>query len=170
MQKIVCALRISFLAVLAGWSAGMVIPFFGALCASLFHPEEQGVLNLGSGIVWLVVIGLYMAAVVLVVWILALFPLTLFAPNHSFLWKPAVLSTIGLFTGPAIVAIAGIVQTYHAVKYNSLQVNNWPVYVLTSSPLAIFAAIIAGVTCLTLALLHSREIAQQKTDPSTSSG
>ncbi len=92
--------------------------------------------------------------VLLVVWLIVLVPLTLLIPDHSFLWKPAILTVIGFFVGPIIVAMGLL---YGMVSNPTLTIYQPYTYLLG---VAFFpglpSALIGGVTGAVAALLHKR--------------
>jgi hypothetical protein len=150
---------LSFLSALAGWGGGMLYWILSALSNSVFHPEAQGLVNLGSEAIWLVVIGLYMGVVVLIVWFIALLPLVLLVPDQSFLWKPGILTLIGFFIGPVIVCISAAVHIAQLKNTSDLRIYDQNAYLISILvPFGIPAAIIGGVTCFVCAILHRRQL------------
>ena len=152
---------LSLLAALAGWGGGMVYWILWALSNSVFRPEDQALVNLGSGAVLLVVIGLYMGFYILIVWLFALLPLMLFVPDQSFLWKPGTLTLIGFFTGPIIVCISAAVHIAQLKSSSDLRIYDQNAYLISILvPFGIPAAIVGGATCFAGAILHRRQVAR----------
>jgi hypothetical protein len=122
----------TFIAVLAGWFAGVigvaVIAFFGIGGAQRYSALE-GIL----------VTAFYMWLFIIPVWLVALIPLYLFVPPSSSLWRPYVCTGFGAVSGLVIVAIFADAN---------VAVEMWSFYIL--------AAIVGGVTCLTGVLTRTR--------------
>ncbi len=145
------ALRISLLSAFAGWCVGMIY------CCSVtlwFTGLDRG------SIVICFWIGIFMAAIILGVWLIALFPLASVVPSRSFLWSKRVLTPLGAIAG---LIIAAVILYLNAINNES----DWPPdmydwHINFKNNLGTFgppSVIIGMVTGLTGGILRSRQIA-----------
>lgn len=122
----------TFIAVLAGWFAGL-------LGVAMIHWLSIGGAQWEAALSVIFVTGFYMWFFIIPVWVVMLIPLYLFVPPSSPLWRPYVCTGFGTVAGLAIAAI---------ITGAGMAVEGWSFYAL--------AAIVGGVTCLTGVLTRPR--------------
>ena len=137
---------LSFLSVLAGWAAFLICCFIQVLIRPVYGWDSPFVvtylMGMGSGVV------------LLAVWLIVLVPFALFVPSRSFLWKPGILTLIGVFAGPLII---GIWLSFAMASNPTLRIYQPYTYLLG---VAFFpglpSVLIGGVTGAVAARLHQR--------------
>ena len=122
----------TFIAVLAGWFAGL-------LGVAIIYWAGIGGAQREAALGGILVTGFYMWFFIIPVWVVMLIPLYLFVRPSSPLWRPYVCTSFGTVAGLAIAAI---------LTGADMAVEMWSFYIL--------AAIVGGVTCLTGVLTRPR--------------
>ena len=133
--------RLSFFSSLAGWSVGMVL-----LASAALIPSKKTV-DFADFLGYLLLASVCTYICVMVVWFFVLLPLSLFVPARSFLWKPWILTILGVLSGP-IIAIA-----YAVVKMGKTpaSLTDLSDYLL----IFILPAVMGGTTCYVGARLNT---------------
>jgi hypothetical protein len=146
VQNIWPTLRLSSLASLAGWGAGML---YCCPVTLWFTGIDRGAVAICF---W---IGLLIAALIFGVWLVALLPLSIVVPSGSVLWRKHVLAPLGFFAG---LGIAAAILFLNALNNE----NDWPPdmydwhinFINNIETLGPPSAIVGLVTCLAGAILH----------------
>jgi hypothetical protein len=148
--------RLSFLAALTGWAAFMLVCL--ALCLIDLLSRSAVGTNPWIALLW---VGMGSGLVVLALWLVVLVPLFL-VPNDSFLWKPGILTLLGVVTGPIIVCMGAI----YSLKSNpTIRIYDPAVYLMGGVVFpGLPSAIIGGVTGMMAARLH-RRLVQKEINP-----
>jgi hypothetical protein len=132
----------SFVAVVAGWAAALIVIEVATAIELLQEPHYivPAALYVGpivmTGFAWIYLIG--------PVWLFVLIPLYLFVPPFSRLWHWPLCTTCGAVAGLLIIGIF-----YGGIPgFGGLDTSTWEFYGL--------AALVGGVTCLTATLTRHR--------------
>lgn len=125
LSKIAVSLMHSFISALAGWAVGVV-------AVVIF----SGILLNGNAPSFALIVGLFSAPVILLVWLILLWPLYGLVPRSSILWQPSVCVVCGVVAG-------GLLAT-----------SLFRTYISDYAPFLLAAPLIGGVTCAVGCKLH----------------
>ena len=134
----------SFLAIVCGWLAGIVVSFCVIPANILIHGGLHGEHVPTAAFIelpWFV--ALFSPCFMLPVWLLVLVPLYVLIPHSSSLWRWPICTSLGIISGIGIVAL-----------FVSRPICTYPPPSVAGY--YILAAIIAGTTCLVGSLTRTR--------------
>jgi hypothetical protein len=129
----------TFVAVLCGWGAGILVALLRAAVGVVVHPGQVPVAALIAA-PWIVALG--SVSFILPVWLLLLVPLYFFVPRSWPLWRWPICTALGALAGISIIAIFLSRPDVNPPE----SISSW--YVL--------AAIIGGVTCFVGSVTRER--------------
>ena len=118
----------SLLSAVVGWASGVVVAAF------------LGFPYIGSMLLFAVLVGLYSAPVILLIWVFSLWPLYTFVPRSSVFWRPMVCVVCGMTAG-------GLLEAADLLLF-----GEWEL-----SALLLAGPLIGGVTCAAGCRFNTRE-------------
>ena len=151
LSRIGSRLKLSLLAALAGFSAGIVVVLLLSVRAFLFAPTSQP-----NPFIFAMIFCIAMGVFVAVIWIILLVPLSLLVPIKAAFWQPANLALIGAIVGALIMLLYALWERHGTDIHHSSPLAQWNDYLAGTLIFGVPAAIVGGVTGYVAAILNRR--------------